>query len=144
MSDQKSYFKTPAEIFQDFKEMNELQDYANKQYEVIVSLKEQITNLEEENKYLQGLVGNTTIINPVSLITDEELICLEQIKKLKDQSKNRELTLDEVKKLDLLHKNLKLIREKDIVDLPVNKKKSLSNERLLAIAGKTFYTDEQD
>lgn len=41
---------------------------------------------------------------------NEEFICIEQIKILKDRSRERELDINDVKKLDLLIKNLRLIR----------------------------------
>lgn len=46
----------------------------------------------------------------LSDITDEEIICIQQISRLKDYSIDRELDTDEVKRFDVLHKNLKLIR----------------------------------
>lgn len=47
--------------------------------------------------------------NP-NVITETEAICHEQIRKLKESSGVRQLSTDEVKKLDILHKNLKLAR----------------------------------
>jgi hypothetical protein len=41
---------------------------------------------------------------------DEEFICVEQIKILKERSQTRELDINDVKKLDLLIKNIRLIR----------------------------------
>ncbi len=144
MTSQNDYFKTPAQIFADMKELAELQDYANAQFELINQLKQEIELVKQENDHLKQLLSSVpkgAIIhsNPMD---DEELICIEQIKKLKEQSRNRELTLDEVKKLDLLHKNLKIKRDNSIIDIKPTKQKSLSSDKLLAIVAKKSDTDE--
>lgn len=70
-------------------------------------LKARVAHSEELMKSLGSAYEITGVIMP------EELICIEQIKILKDRSFQRELSLEEIKKLDLLVKNLRLIRQKN-------------------------------
>ena len=138
MTNQNDYFKTPAQVFEDFQKSQELQEYADKQFEVINTLTAENEQLKAENTHLKQLLSSIpkggTINNfPIS---EEELICIEQISKLKDSSEKRELTLDEIKKLDLLHKNLKMIRDNVVIDVKPSKQKSLSSDKLLSIIAK--------
>jgi hypothetical protein len=66
--------------------------------------------LEDENKALRERVMELESSLLHSAIRPEELICIEQIELLKQKSTGRELTLDEVRRLDILIKNLRLIQ----------------------------------
>lgn len=82
--------------------------------------KDVIARLEAENKQLRQTIS---AIQKSRLISDEEQVCVTQINILKEKSDERELNLDEVKRLDLLVKNLKLIRENSAIEaksVPVN------------------------
>ncbi|MDW8347318.1 MAG: hypothetical protein RML94_10205 [Bacteroidia bacterium] len=83
--------------------------------------------LKERIKCLEEIISNT------HRISSEELICMEQIEQLKFASSKRELTLEEVKKLDLLVKNLRLIREQStqVIDLTTE---GVSEDELIRIA----------
>ena len=70
--------------------------------------------------------------NPIS--NAEEMICIEQIDLLKQKSSSRELSLDEVKRLDLLVKNLRLIREQSTEVINTTDYKNLGEAELVAIA----------
>jgi hypothetical protein len=75
-----------------------------------VALKNEIERLTNEViKYKILLNEIDSEANP-DIISDEEAICVEQIRNLKVESTKRHLSTDEVKKLDILHKNLKLAR----------------------------------
>ncbi len=85
---------------------------------VIDSEKEfEIAGLRAENEKLRNEVIKYKILlkevdsdaNP-DIVSDQEAICVEQIRKLKEASSKRDLTTDEAKKLDILHKNLKMAR----------------------------------
>lgn len=79
----------------------------------IVALKNEIKKLRNEiTKYKILLNEVDSDANP-DIITDEEAICVEQIRRIKENSSVRQLSTDEVKKLDILHKNLKLARGQD-------------------------------
>ncbi len=86
-----------------FKDFAELKDYCNRQEELIILLKTEIEQLKR--------LSSPTIIEPAQKVSDEEIICVTQIEKLKDIADKRSLTLEEVKMLDLLNKNLILIRK---------------------------------
>ena len=62
----------------------------------------------ENNRLKEELLSKGSIFSKE--VTPEQIICIEQIKILQQQSKNRELALDEVKKFDILNKSLRLIR----------------------------------
>jgi len=103
----------------------------------------QIKILEEENTKLKHELIKCKILlkeidsdaNP-NLVSDEEAICVEQIRRLKEVSEDRELSTDEAKKLDILHKNLKLARGEDLRVKSANKVKKLSSADLTNIAKK--------
>lgn len=69
-----------------------------------------------------------------NLISDEEAICVEQISKLRKKSGERDLTNDEVKNLDVLHKNLKLARGENARVGSQNKTKKISSTDLEKLA----------
>ena len=82
---------------------------AEKEFEMI-ALRNEVEKLKYEViKYKILLNEIDSDANP-DIISDEEAICVEQIRKLKESSGKRQLSTDEVKKLDILHKNLKLAR----------------------------------
>lgn len=82
---------------------------SEKEFE-IAALRVENTKLRNEITKYQILLNEIDSEANPNLVTDEEAICVEQIRKLKESSSKRTLTTDEVKKLDLLHKNLKLAR----------------------------------
>lgn len=100
----------------------------------IATLKGEIEKLRNQVIKYQILLNEIDSNANPDLVSDEESICVEQIRKLKDSSGKRTLTSDEVKKLDILHKNLKLSRgESDRVGSR-NHAKQLSIQELEAIA----------
>lgn len=123
----------------EFREIAELRDYCNQQYSTLTKVLEENQKLKEEIQHLKlllsGAVPVISNLEPTKL-DDEELICIMQIQRLKDLAQKRELTLDEVKKLDLLHKNLKLARGENTVVVGKNKKdiKDVSEAKLIEIA----------
>lgn len=124
----------------EFKEVAELREYCNHQYTLIAKILQENSSLKEEISHLKTLVVGVvpvfqeSFVEPMSL-EDEEMICIMQIQRLKDISQKRELTLDEVKKLDLLHKNLKLSRGENTVVVGKNKKdKNFTDAQLVKIA----------
>lgn len=90
-----------------------------------------IVELQKENELLKARIVELTID---TAITKEELICIQQIKILHDRSIQRELSLEEVKKLDLLVKNLKLITESITDKNSENKIRDVSEDLLVSIA----------
>lgn len=74
---------------------------------------------------------------PTLRVSSEEIICLEQIEILRGRSNNRELSLDEVKRLDILIKNLRLIREQATQVISSGDYSDVEEADLVAIAAGT-------
>jgi hypothetical protein len=110
------------------------QQFVESQQKVIEKLCKQIEVLKEKNEHLETILKSVVKPNMSIEVTPEELICIEQINIIKNRSSQRELTTDEVKKLDLLIKNLKLLRQESTVIMSKSSYRSMPDEELLAIA----------
>lgn len=123
-----------------FKSVKDLITYADAAYLTIKSANERIKNLEGEVAHLQQLLAaNTHLIEDknVTVIKMPELaICETQIQILQNRSLQMELTLEEVKILDLLIKNKRILLGEDTIDGSVKKKsnKTYSDDQLIALA----------
>ena len=108
---------------------------ASAEFEV-VALKNEVERLKNELiKYKILLNEIDSEANP-DIVSDEEAICVEQIHRLKDSSSKRQLTTDEAKKLDILHKNLKLARGQDTRIAARNQAGKMTAKELANIANK--------
>lgn len=87
---------------------NDLKSFAEGQHRTIELLLLENKKLQEKLAHAESLL---TSLSGVHKIAPEEMICIEQINVLHNRSSQRELNLEEVKRLDLLIKNLRLIRE---------------------------------
>jgi hypothetical protein len=125
----------------ELKDISEWKQFAESQHSTIVSLTHKKTELEAKVHHLEKMISQTTpVIVPADqdgLIksSDEEMICKMEIAKLRDLSSARELTYDEVKKLDIFAKILNQSR-----NLPKTievKAKKFSTDELLALAEST-------
>lgn len=113
-----------------FKSISELQEYSNKQYTALQKAADKIKQQEDEIQHLRELLTNATPLmgqGPVEkrIITPEEAICEKQISLLQERGMTKELTLEEVKRLDLLIKNLRLVQGKgpktlEAISIPKN------------------------
>lgn len=130
-----------SEIFKTFKNDKEKQQYLEAQLQATLTLQSKIKQLEEENLHLKTLlVTNVPTLNiplPI-IITPEEYLIDEQIKILERRGReaaDNELTLEEVKKLDLLLKNKKIIKDgKETIKVEKVTKGKLTNKQLALIA----------
>jgi hypothetical protein len=88
----------------------DVKEFVQKQQELLEKFMRECEQLKKQLEHANDLLKN----NPSLIIgghgNEEELICVEQIGILKERSKTRELDINDVKKLDLLIKNLRLIR----------------------------------
>jgi len=105
-----------SELINSIKPKSELelsQDTALKLGYEVVALKEQLQQKVQEVQHLRTLLESMPTpsgeVSPL-LLSDIEIITRMQIDKLKQNSMSRELTLDEVKRLDLLVKNQRLVQ----------------------------------
>lgn len=83
----------------------DMEDFISSQDTTIFKLQSENEILKEKIIQLESFLSLQQ-----TAITNEELICIEQISLIKSKSSSRELSLDEVKRLDILIKNLRLIK----------------------------------
>lgn len=104
-----------------FTTLSELKMYANAQQHTIVSLSQKIKKLEDENsdlkKQLMNSVpkektDNSLLQNELLLGTDQEVIAKIQLNRYKEITLERELSLEETKKVEIFTKILQLGKEK--------------------------------
>lgn len=110
------------------------QKFIETQHKTIEQLCKQIEVLKEKNTHLENVLKQVVRPGLVADVSQEELICIEQIDIIKNRSSQRELTTDEVKKLDLLIKNLKLLRQESTVIMSKSSYRALPEDELLSIA----------
>lgn len=115
--------------------------------QVVDTLLKQVESKEEEISHLKNILGKTVPIigegNPIAInITDEELIADIQLRKLKEQARIRELTLDEIRKFDLLVKNKRLAQGNATEIEGRTLSKELPKKQLLQIASKKIEVKE--
>ena len=102
-------------MMEDFKDLVELKDYCQAQYKTIVNQSKKINELESEVEHLKSLLSQTVpIISPetdVSLLItkNEESIAQMELKKLRDTSLSRELTMEEARKTEIYSKILQQV-----------------------------------
>ena len=98
-------------------------------------LKKKVAELEMELAKARSVLKDNDLEEEASSISDAEAICANEIHKLKVASDNGILTLEDVKTLDILHKNLLLARGKPIEDKKDKKKGVKTVAELLSIVG---------
>ena len=100
---------------------DELQKYAQAQYQTILAQSKKITELERAKTTLEEKVmeleKNQTINAAMNIggakdMSDEETICVVQLALLRNKSMNGELTAEECKKTETYVKTLNIIRGK--------------------------------
>jgi len=115
----------------------------------IDTLLKEIENKKAEISHLQDLlargvpiVGKATILD----LTDEEIISNMQLQKLKDKALMNELSLEEIKKFDLLVKNKRLAQGVSTINVSEYKKlpPDLSKADLIQIASQSLPEDNSD
>ncbi len=94
-----------------FKSRLELQGYAEKLFLGLKQCLEKVKKLEEDNLHLQQLLDASTP-SIKFVIPDEQAIAEIQLERLKVYAMERDLTLDETKRFDILTKNLYLSKGK--------------------------------
>lgn len=125
-----------AHLHKEFSSLVELQAFAEKQHLTISKLsadlsvaREEISKLKSQLAQAAPLVGQglveTIIVSPEQALLDDQIFMIQQ------RSYAKELSLEDVKKLDLLIKNKRMIAD-DKKDLK-GQKSALSNADLLKI-----------
>jgi hypothetical protein len=102
----------------------------------IERLKKRISELEIELTKARSILEENDLADELPTISDAEAICINEIHKLKIASDNGILTLEDVKILDILVKNLMIARGKAIPEEKGSKKKGAKSvAELLSIVG---------
>lgn len=119
-------------------EVKQLQAYSNAQANTIVELSKKLKIKEDEITHLKKLLeGSVPLVKENSNgvlkfeASDQEYICRTEINKLRDISRDRELSLEDCKKFDIYSKILK-----DLQNAPKTieiQAKKLSDAELLAV-----------
>lgn len=121
------------------REYSELKLYSDAQSKTIIELSKKLKVKEDETIHLKKLLeGSVPLIREKKDLikfeaNDQEYICRTEINKLRDISMERELTLEECKKLDIYSKILK-----ELANAPKTievKSRQLSEAELLSIVG---------
>lgn len=118
------------------KSKKDLEQYTSAQDAVIIKLQKENELLKQKLSHLENLlIAKTNTISP------EELICIEQIDVIKQKSSQRELSLDEVKRLDILIKNLRLIKDQSTQAIEHKDYREVKEMDLVAIVRNTSEED---
>lgn len=121
-----------------YKELFQLQEFAQAQMTTIMQISKKIQRLEDERDHLKQLLESSVPLiktSPDGVIRnaqeDSEYICTIEIAKLKNITQERELTYEETRKLSEYFKILSQINSKS----PTKEKevKELSTEKLLQL-----------
>jgi hypothetical protein len=98
----------------------------------IDKLKSENLVLKKKVKQLEGMLMSSKDHLLLKAPPAEERICIKQIELLNQHSMMRELTLEEVKKLDFLVKNLKILQKSNETD-DKKEERDVSESDLLAL-----------
>jgi hypothetical protein len=106
-------------MLDEVKDMSELRVFSEAQQKTIIKLSKKNKELEEEVVHLKKLLESQTPIiqsseQPIGLgekflTSDQESICRMELNKLKQTSFERELTLEEAKRVDIYSKILNVL-----------------------------------
>ena len=99
----------------------------------IERLKNKIAELEMELSKARSILRSNDLEEETANISDAEIVCVNEIHKLKVASDHGILTLEDVKVLDIWHKNLLLARGKQVEDKKDKKRGTKSVAELLSI-----------
>lgn len=105
-----------SDIADKFKEQSdsELQTIVDSQSLVLIKLTKKLREVEEKNQHLEKLLkqSNPIIVSMDEQGIDEELIARSELRKLRQYSQQRELSMEETKKTEIYHKILLALANK--------------------------------
>lgn len=131
----------PKDMVSQFTTIEDLSAFARAQQKTLVELTKKNKNYEEEIKHLKKLVEGAVplISNKSSAIdfssNDEEAIAREQLFRLKELSHDKELTLEEAKRVEIFSKILVSLKQKP-KDINAKSKDYSEQELLTLLPGK--------
>lgn len=100
-----------------FKSLEDLQAFAKAQQKTLIDMTKKLKASEDEIKHLKKLLeGAVPLVSPIPKVNfsaqDEEQIAREQLFLLKQISADKELTMEEAKKVEIFSKILNTLKEK--------------------------------
>lgn len=131
-----------VKLIADITKFEDLQEFANAQYNTLLAQTKKIHKLQEElekalielEKKKQESVVSSSLDTSKGQTNDAETTCLVQLALLKHKSMEGELTLEETKKVEIYSKVLHLIKSKDNADSEDKKKvEKLDTKDLLSL-----------
>lgn len=129
-------------ILDNFDTVEDLKQYASSQYLTIISQSKKIHELESKLEKLdlklleaerKEAVSSSLNVEQPEGQSDTETACIVQIAMLKGLAMNRELTLEEVKKLEIFAKTLQMMRGKITEDKKKEQPSKISTADLLRL-----------
>lgn len=139
-------------ILDTFDNADDLKEYASSQYKTIIAQSKKISELERklESAELKLATAEQKVAVSSALSVDQpegqsdtEVACVVQIAMLKGLAMNRELTLEEVKKLEIFAKTMQMLKGKSTgEDKKVAGGSKLTTEQLLALASSLSNTEQ--
>lgn len=119
------------------KDSKEVEKFSVAQTEFINQLIEENKVLKEKLNQMEMVVKYPTSLTISEQPSPESIVCMEQIQRIREKSNTRELTLEEVKRLDLLIKNLRLTQEQSTENVGKAKYRDVSEADLVATIEET-------
>lgn len=103
-----------TEMADKFKEDSISKETFDAQTTVLITLNKKLKHLEDENEHLKKLLKNSNpiIVSMDEAGLDEELISRSELRKLRQVSQERELTMEETKKVEIYSKIMANIANK--------------------------------
>lgn len=106
-------------MLEEVKDLSELRAFSEAQQKTILKLSKKNKELEEETVHLKKLIDSQAplvktdesvgLLSEKFLSTDQEAICRMELNKLKQSSFERELTLEEAKRVDIYARILNVL-----------------------------------
>lgn len=139
-------------MFEETKELSDLRAFSEAQQKTIVQLTKKIKQLEEEREQLKNQLTTPTVNVPKNiepsgavaekfLTSDQEAICRTQLMKLREIAFDREMTLEETKKVEIFSKILSSI-ENAPKTIKIDTK-TLDNSDLMGLLDESLNDNEQ-
>ncbi len=119
------------------KESKDVQKFSAAQSDLITQLIDENKLLREKLTQMETAVKHTSALSITDQPSPESIVCMEQIQRIREKSNTRELTLEEVKRLDLLIKNLRLTQEQSTENVGKAKYRDVSEADLVATIEET-------
>jgi len=126
-------------LVEQFENYDALKKYSAAQYRTIEDLKKKNAALQDELVHLKRLLSQTTAIvgEPLVekfIVSREQAMCEIQIERMEKTAREREFTLEETRRFEILVKTLHLIRDGGESTVTLDVGSHVSVEHLEAIA----------